>query len=190
LSYLPDYLRPVITAGYNTGWRTYAELLSRHWRHVDFDAGFLRLDPGESKNGEGRMFPLTPELRTALEAQRERVRDLEQLSGRIIPHVFIHHDGTPIKDFRWAWAAACEAAGVSGRLVHDLRRTAVRNLERAGVPRSAAMKMTGHKTEAVYRRYASVDESMMRDAALKLAILHQTDGAKKSPPKVVTLPKT
>jgi integrase len=54
--------------------------------------------------------------------------------------------------FRKAWAKACEKAGVPGRIPHDMRRTAVRNLERAGVPRSAAMRRVGHKTEAIYRR--------------------------------------
>jgi integrase len=62
-----------------------------------------------------------------------------------------------------------EAAHVPGRIPHDLRRTAVRNLERAGVPRSVAMKMVGHKTEAIYRRYAIVDEAMLREGAEKLA---------------------
>jgi integrase len=60
------------------------------------------------------------------------------------------------------------AAGVPGRIVHDFRRTAVRNLERDGVPRSAAMAMVGHKTEASYRRYAIVDAGMLREAAAKI----------------------
>ena len=65
-----------------------------------------------------------------------------------------------------------ERAGVPGRLFHDLRRTAVRNLERAGVSRSVAMKRTGHKTESVYRRYAIVSESDLTDGVRKLAGLY------------------
>jgi integrase len=94
----------------------------------------------------------------------------------------VHSDGSRIKDFRYAWAKACEAAGVRGRLVHDFRRTAVRNLERATVPRSAAIKMTGHKTESIYLRYAIVDSAMMQDAAAKLDALHAAEA--NSPNKV------
>ena len=73
----------------------------------------------------------------------------------------------PIRYFRRAWLTACKAAGAPHRIPHDFRRTAVRNLERAGVPRSATMKMVGHKTEAMYRRYAIADESMLREGAPK-----------------------
>jgi integrase len=130
------------------------------------------LEPGESKTREGREFPFTPGLRAVLEAQRERVRGIERRRGCVIPWVFVHDYGSPIRDFRYAWEKACKEAAVPGRLVHDFRRTAVRNLERAGVPRPAAMKMTGHKTEAVYRRYAITDAAMLQEAALKLEALH------------------
>jgi hypothetical protein len=70
-------------------------------------------------------------------------------------------------------ADACKAAKVPHRIPHDFRRTAVRNLERAGVTRSAAMKMVGHKTEAIYRRYAIADESMLRESAAKLEALFE-----------------
>ncbi len=172
LKFLPGYLHPVIRTAFITGWRIHSELLTRQWRHVDFNHGWLRLDPGESKNREGREFPFTPELRSILEAQREYVRNLELAHNRLIAHVFVRPDGSPIRDFRAAWSSACTRAGLPGRIPHDLRRSAVRNLERAGVPRSAAMKITGHKTEAIYRRYAIVDERMMREAADKLANLH------------------
>jgi integrase len=121
------------------------------------------------------MFPLTPELRAVLKEQRDHVREIERSTGQMVPWVFVHDDGSPIKNFRYSWSQACKVAGVPGRLVHDFRRTAVRNLERAGVPRSAAMKITGHKTETVYRRYAIVDEGMMREAAEKLAVLHNQE---------------
>jgi integrase len=169
---LPAYLKAVFQCAYITGWRVQSEVLTRRWEHVDFDAGWLVLEPGETKNGEGRRFPLTPELRSLLEAQFDRVKGIAEAAGLSVPWVFPHDHGSPIRDFRGAWQSACKRAGLSDRIPHDFRRTAVRNLERAGVPRSAAMKMTGHKTESVYRRYAIVDSAMLKEAAIKLATLH------------------
>src|SRR5262249_6217372 len=120
------------------------------------------------KNGEARVFPMTPELRGLLEGQRAATEALQRKQGRVIPHVF-HHRGRPITDFRKAWATACKAAGCPGRLVHDLRRSAVRRFEHAGITRGVAMKLTGHRTENVYRRYAIVSDKDLRDAASKLS---------------------
>jgi integrase len=173
-SHLPDDLRPVFETAYITGWRVRSELLTRQKSHVDLQHGWLRLEPGETKNGDGRLFPLTPELRAILERQLDRTKELERETGQVVPWLF-HRDGKPIKVFRRAWMSACKKAGVPGRIPHDLRRTAVRNLERAGVPRSAAMKMVGHKTEAIYRRYAIADETMLREGAAKLSALHQSE---------------
>ncbi len=165
---LREHLRPVVTFAYITGWRVPSEVLTLQWRQVDFKAGIVRLEPGTTKNREGRTFAMTAELRACLEAQRALTESTQKTTHQVIPWVF-HRNGAPIKDFRSAWATACDAAGVPGRLPHDFRRTAVRNLERAGVSRSVAMKMTGHKTEAVYRRYAIVSEADLHEAALKLA---------------------
>jgi integrase len=87
-----------------------------------------------------------------------------------IPYVF-HRKG-PIRDLYKRWREATKAAKIPDRLIHDLRRTAVRNLERAGVPRFVAMKLTGHKTEAVYRRYAIVAKADLTEGVEKLARLH------------------
>src|ERR1700688_3637742 len=184
VKHLPEHLRPLAAIAYITGWRTKSELLTREWRHIDLAKGWLRLDPGESKNGEGREFPFTPDMRSVLEVQRERVKTIERERACVIPWVFVQADGSRIKDFRGVWRTACKDAGVPGRLVHDFRRTAVRNLERAGVPRSAAMRMTGHKTEAVYRRYAITDSAMLQEAASKLAILHALEEKRPSTDKV------
>ena len=168
LAKLEDDLRPPVEVADLTGWRIRSELLTRQWRHVDLKAGWLRLEPGESKNREGRMFPFTPELRRILEAQRDRTTNLEGEQGRVIPWVF-HRGGEPIAGFHAEWREACKAAGLPGKYLHDLRRTAVRNMERRGVPRNSAMALVGHKTESMYRRYAIVDEAMLLEAAKKLA---------------------
>jgi integrase len=138
---------------------------------------FTNLGTGESKNREGREFPFTLDLREVLERQREFVHSIERGTGQIIPWVFVQPQGRPLGEFRDSWKKACRLAGLPAKLIHDFRRTAVRNLERAGVPRSAAMKMTGHLTESVYRRYAIVDQAMLQDAAVKLAALHAADAA-------------
>lgn len=184
LAHLPDDLKPAFEVAYVTGWRIRSELLTRQKSHVDLQNGWLRLEPGETKNGKGRMFPLTPELRTVLERQLARTREIEKATGQLILWLF-HHDGQPIKGFRRAWLSACKKAGVPGRIPHDLRRSAVRNLERAGVPRSTAMEMVGHRTESVYRRYAINDETMLREGGAKLAALHQAE--REQSPKVLPL---
>jgi integrase len=170
----PAYLKPVVQTAYITGWRVPSEILTRQRHHLDLVGGWLRLDPGETKNGQGRNFPLTPELLGILRAQVDRTHELELATGRIIRWLF-HRNGRPIKDFRTVWKAACRTAGTPGRIPHDFRRTAVRNLDRAGVSQSAAMKLTGHLTAEVYRRYAIVDEEMLRESVHKLTILHDSE---------------
>src|SRR5712692_7502209 len=171
LEKVPEYLKPVVQVAYITGWRIKSEILTRQKHHVDLGAGWLRLEPGEGKSGEGRNFPLTPELRDVLERRLEETRALERETGQIIPWLF-HKSGKRIGSFRKAWSTACNKAGLAGRIPHDFRRTAVRNLERAGVPRSAAMAMVGHRTESIYRRYAIADEAMLKESAVKLAALN------------------
>lgn len=119
-------------------------------------------------------FSALPELAALLQEQRERTTALEKVTGQIVPWVF-HRTGQPIQWYETAWQSACKRAGMNGAWVHDLRRTAVRNLERAGVPRSVAMKLTGHKTESVYRRYAIATEADLREGVEKLARLHRQD---------------
>ena len=103
-----------------------------------------------------------------LERRMDMTRQCERAQGRIIAQVF-YRSGRPMKAMGRSWEAACRRAGVPSLILHDLRRSAVRNLERAGVSRSVAMKLTGHKTESVCRRYAIVAESDLADAGRKLS---------------------
>ncbi len=186
IAHLPTHLRPVITFAYVTGWRIPSEVLRLEWRQIDFAASEVRLNPGQTKNREGRVFPFTPELRALLEAQREMTLKLVPTRG-IISWVF-HRLGRRITKFPKSWRDACVAAGCPGRIPHDLRRTAVRNLVRAGGPESVAMKLTGHKTHSVFERYNIVSDGDLREAVTKLAARSGTffgTGTKVGQPTVI-----
>jgi integrase len=164
---LSPALQPVVTFAFLTGWRVPSEILTLRWRQVDFEGGTVRLDAGTTKNGDGRVFPMTAELRELLEAQRAHREAVQRERGEIIPHVF-HRSGKQIKGFRRTWKSACDAAGCPGMILHDFRRTAVRNLVRAGIPERVAMTMTGHKTRSVFERYNIVSEGDLAAAAERL----------------------
>jgi len=169
LAHLPEPVRPAATFAYLTGWRIDSEVLPLEWRQVDFGAGEVRLDPGKTKNGEGRTFPMTRELREVLEQQRAITENHQRQLKVVCPPVF-HRSGRPIKSFRVAFRSACVEAGCPGRVLHDFRRTAVRNLVRAGIPERVAMQMTGHKTRSVFERYNLVSVGDLREAARRLDI--------------------
>ena len=146
------------------------------WRQIDFAAGEVRLDAGTTKNREGRVFPMTTDLRPVLQAQHT---EHERLKKQIEPWVFWRmvadvrggqKHPKPITSFTKVWKLACQAAGCPGRIPHDLRRTAVRNLVRAGIPERVAMTMTGHKTPSVFARYNIVSDGDLREAAHKLNV--------------------
>jgi integrase len=141
-------------------------------------AGEVRLDAGTTKNREGRVFPFTTKLRKLLEGQQAE-REKLQKAGHLVPWVWwrMVADGRggdkkpqPVVAFTKAWQAATKAAGCPGRIPHDLRRTAVRNLVRAGVSEGVAMRMTGHKTRSVFERYNIISDGDLRDAAKRLDV--------------------
>lgn len=166
LQHLAEPLREVVLFAYITGWRTDSEILPLQWRQVDDDGGVVRLDPTPDqpvKNNTGRTFPFDamPELLAVIRQQRKRRVGL-------CPFVF-HRDGQQIKAFRTEWMKATKAAGWPDKLVHDFRRTATRNLVRAGVPEKTAMLLTGHKSRRIFDRYNIVNEDDLRAAVGKLA---------------------
>jgi integrase len=167
--HLPEYARPIVTFAYYTGWRIDSEVLPLEWRQVDLQTGTVRLDAGTTKNDEGRVFMagLIDELREMLLALRESAKRIGRERDEIVRFVF-HRHGKRVRTFRKAWANACIAAGCPGRIPHDFRRTAVRNLVRAGVPERVAMQMTGHKTRSVFERYNIVSDSDICAAARTL----------------------
>jgi integrase len=164
---LPEHLQPVVAFFYWTGWRK-SEVLGLTWDRVDLKAGVLRLE--DSKADEPRTIPFhaLPTLVQLLHRQRDYTDAVQQAQGVIVPWVF-HRDGKPIRDFRGAWVKAINEAGCPGRIVHDFRRTAARNLSRAGVPENTIMALCGWKTRSVFDRYRIVNERDLAEGLAKLA---------------------
>lgn len=167
----PD-LQPLAEFLYLTGWRK-GEALELEWRMIDLKAGIIRIE--DSKNGEPRTLPFRalPALAALVERQRERTSAVEQARGIIVRHVF-HRGGRRILDFRGAWQTACTEAGVANRIPHDFRRTAARNLSRAGVPERVIMTLCGWKTRSVFDRYRIVNEADLAEGLAKLALLNES----------------
>jgi integrase len=143
--------------GSEYGWRL-GELKGLRVEQLNFAAGRIRLDVGTTKNGHGRIAVMTANVRALLAACVE---------GKTGSDCVFTRDGHPIADFRKLWRKLCKEAGVPGLLFHDLRRSAVRNLVRAGVPEHTAMMITGHKTRAVFDRYDIVSERDLENASRK-----------------------
>jgi integrase len=164
LARLPEHLRPPITWVFYTGWRSQSEILPLTWDRVDLEAGTVRLYKGTTKNKDGRVIALPLVLKALLDQQWQ-----EHCSR--YPHCpFVFHErGERILTFYKTWQRACKEAGISAKkLVHDFRRTAVRNLVRAGVPERVAMAITGHKTRDIFDRYNIVSAGDLEEAARRV----------------------
>jgi integrase len=159
-AHLPAAYADVLDFCYWTGWRR-REVTNLRWDEVDLDGGVVRLNPQRSKTKAGRLLPLSPALREVLERRHAARRD-----G--CPLVFHYRKGQPVGDWRKTWAKACEAAELPGKLIHDCRRTAARNLVRANVPERVAMTLLGHKTRSIFDRYNIVSETDLRQATERL----------------------
>lgn len=147
-----------------TGWRK-GSIESLRWADVGDDAIFLRAEKSETRKPE--TMPLEGELAAIIERRRAAaILKGDEPEPWFAEYVF-HNNGEPIRDFRKAWATARKKANVSHRLFHDLRRTAARNMITAGVPQAVAMKITGHRTDSMFRRYAIVNEEQKCEALAK-----------------------
>jgi integrase len=149
----------------------------------------VRLRGENSKNGEARTVTLSGDLADLIE-RRKAQKTVQTKTGVLLSEYVFHLKGAPVGDFRKAWATGCVAAGLGrfvcgrcnqtvsahtceackgeavyvGRIFHDFRRTAVRNMVRAGVPERVAMTISGHKTRSIFDRYNIVNEADLREA--------------------------
>jgi hypothetical protein len=150
------YLRAILALAYSFGFRR-GELLSLKVSDCDLLGGTIRLRT--SKNGEPRTVPLTAETRGLLASC---------ISGKSADESVFTRNGKAVTDFRGSRDRATTLAGCPGLLFHDLRRSAVRNMVRGGIPEVVCMKISGHKTRAVFDRYNIVSGRDLADAAEKI----------------------
>jgi integrase len=162
---LPADLRDFTRWAYLTAWRK-GEIASLRWADVDVEGRTLRLSWRRSKNKKARTMALAGELAAIIKRRSAARADLA-VKGFETDRVFFREDGTPVQDFKKAWATACKAADIAGRLFHDLRRSGIRNMTRAGVSRKVATTISGHRTEAIYARYDIPDEEDLKEAIIK-----------------------
>ena len=155
------WLRTMYEVGCTYGWRV-SEVKGLLVRHVDIGAHTIRLDPGTTKNGQGRVV--------TFEAQSTLCELLAAcVHGKSADDsVITREDGKPVRDFRDTWAKVCKAAGVPGLLFHDLRRTAARNLRRAGVAASCRLADGGLAAYLTGMRLSQRTTSWTRFASWRL----------------------
>ena len=157
---LPDHQRLIPVIGYHLGMRR-GEILNLRWDQVDWDANIIRLEKKQTKGKQARVAPLYGELRAWL--------DMAYAAREADCPFIVSWKGHGISEVKTAWNKARERAGVPELLIHDLRRTAARNMIRAGVPEKQVLLIVGWKTRAMLDRYNITDERDIQVAGQKLA---------------------
>jgi len=164
---LPDYLKLVLSLAFFTGMRK-REILSLTWDRINMIEKKIILKNGTTKNDQGRTIYLSDKLYDAILNQKN-TRDNNYPD---CPYVCFNA-GRQIKNYQKAWHNTCNKAGLTGKLLHDNRRTAVRNMSRAGIPDTVIMKITGHITRSIFDRYNITSEEDIRMAADKVEALYK-----------------
>jgi integrase len=154
-----SHLKPVLLLAYHLGPRL-SEILELTWDRVDLRRGLMNLRAEDTKIRERRTIPLTP-------AVWEMLRGLAEVRSLVCPFVF-QYDGKAIQRVKRSFRTAVRKAGIKNFKFHDLRHCAATNLRRAGIDTVTAMKIVGHKSEKMHRRYNCVSESDLTQAANKL----------------------
>jgi integrase len=170
-----------MVTGFHVGCRI-GELRQVRWDQVDLNAKEIRLEKKQTKSKKDRTLPIYGDMLEWMKIQKE-ARDQDYSD---CPYVF-HYMGRRIGSHLKGWARACKDAGLPGLHFHDLRRSAIRNMERAGIPRNVAMGISGHTTEAVYRRYDIVSPRDLKLAAVRMEIYFEDlkEAAKEKPEETV-----
>jgi integrase len=161
LQFFPKHLQPIVIVAYHTGARK-SEILNLRRDQIDLVGGYITLYTGETKNGQGRSLPIYGEMESVL----KELMAVETPS----PWLFIYPDGSRINNVRGSWKSICTKAGMPNLLFHDFRRSAIRNMIRAGVSEHTAMKVSGHESAGIFRRYNIISRKDIDLAVKKMEV--------------------
>jgi integrase len=153
------WLRTMFELAYTYGWRK-GELAGLRVSQVDLAERTVELNPGETKNDQGRVVVMTAKAWELLHSC---------IAGKTSDElVFTRSDGSAVRNFRRIWGRACHAAGVPDLLFHDLRRSGIRNMRRQGIAEKVAMTISGHRTRSVFERYNIIDQADLKEAVARI----------------------
>lgn len=144
-----EHLKIAMTIGYYTGMRR-GEIIGDkglRWEQVDFDSNCIRLAILQTKAKTSRIIYMCEDFLRVMKRAKEFHDSLYPDCSYVC-----QRKGKPFYEFLHRWHAACKRMGIIGKTFHDLHRTGVRNLIRAGVPETVAMRISGHKTRSVFDR--------------------------------------
>ena len=149
-------IQPILLVAYDTGMRL-GEILKLKWSQVDLKEKRFRLTPRDTKTDKARVIILS---RRIVESLKKLPRGIKRDS-----YVFVNPDtDTAWVDIRKQFNKAKKAAELEHIWFHDLRRSFITNARKRGVPESVIMRMSGHRTRAVFDRYNIVCEDDLREA--------------------------
>jgi integrase len=175
LAELPPHLQTLLVLGFHLGMRR-GELVKLKWSQVEWHANSIRLEKAQTKSKQARLAPLYGTLRKWLEAAYvARDADCPTIVAYQSAPLTKPGESSSIAETKTAWASARIRAGVPDILIHDLRRTAVRNMVRAGIPEKTAMLISGHKTRSMFDRYTIIDEKDIELAGQKLEAFERAE---------------
>jgi len=155
ISHLPKHAEDIVTVAYYTGMRS-GEILNLTWDRVNLKEGYIDLTADDTKTSEPRRIYLNETL-LEIFSNVGKIRRIKH------QNVFTYR-GNPMTTIKHSFQDACKKAGIKDFRFHDLRHTFNTNMRKAGVDRSVIMKITGHKTMAMFERYNTVDSDDARCA--------------------------
>jgi integrase len=160
------HLRPVLLTAYQLGQR-FSEIVGLTWDRVDIKRGFITLRSLDTKTKTARQVPMTPDVKMTLQ-RLAKVRTLTTATTEAAPRHVFTYEGKPLQRVSRSFKTALKDAGISDFRFHDLRHCASTNLRRAGVDTATAMKIVGHKSEKMWKRYNAIEERDLTQAAQKV----------------------